>query len=236
MRQIIKLKESELRNMIYESVKKVLNEEYRDLGNTSGLKSYYLVFELYNKIKNLINSNEDDWKFLHSEDDWYNFFNKLKDVPEQMKFYTSYKGNPDKDVNDALENFAKNCRNIPYPDLSTVSSSSFVEKTKSIKNCLKYAYKLYDNFINYLVSRHENDDTKQEDMKSDWSNFEKNKQDVVNKAKAKAESDYIIRKYSDSWGRSHKRGALDRYDLVANPEKEGNKEFHNWLVNNKGGI
>ena len=221
MKRTIYLKESELKRMIAESVRRIINEEYEDLASTSGLSGYEynMFFKQYNNLKQLINSNMGEWDFLHSTEDWYKFFNRLKDIPQQMCFHSENKKDINQDVINELKQFARKCQNIPYPELSIAGGTSFVDKANSIKKCLKYAYKLYDDFINYLLSRHDNADIKQKDMDSDWSDFENNRQDFVNNTRKRAEDEYSFRRLANPFGRDLRHRSLDRYIRAIDSEK-----------------
>ena len=95
-------------------------------------------------------SNARDWDFIHATD-WTKFINRLKTVPERMRFETSKSNTVSQEVYNKVIEFCKEAQKIPYPDLWVGSNTSFVEKSISVKQSLKYAYRVYDDFINYLI-------------------------------------------------------------------------------------
>ena len=155
-RQIIRLTESDLHNMITESVKQALKEmegfdtyvgNYRDLGTASGLSDFSDVERMYDQLGRFINSGKSYWDFLHMEN-WTNFVNRLRQIPTYMKFRSG--DIEDKELAARVNDFVKKANMIPYPDLSVSSNSSFVDKAKDVKGVLNYAYKLYGDLIEYL--------------------------------------------------------------------------------------
>lgn len=219
-RQIIRLTESDLHNMITESVKQALKEmegfdtyvgNYRDLGTASGLRDFSDVERMYDQLGRFINSDKPDWYFLHMED-WTNFVNRLRHIPTDMKFRSG--DIEDKELAAHVDDFVKKANMIPYPDLGVSSNSSFVDKAKDVKGVLNYAYQLYGNFIDYLRSTHDSGDMKQKDMANDWDKFDKVKNQNAMKRKSGEEvMDFI--KDNDPF--SHNKGrALRRYDNAMN--------------------
>lgn len=190
-KKVLRLTEGDLHRIIKESVNKVLTEmedfvydvnDYRDLGTTSGLKNFDEIFKSYNDIKRILNYPKDDWELLHMED-WTKFFNRLRDKAEQMRFQTSYKGNANPEDYKRIETFVEEVRSIPYPDLYTSSNSGFGEKSNSVRNCLKQAYRVFGDFIDYFVSKHEDKDMKQQDINADWAKFDKTRQNFLDKSR-----------------------------------------------------
>ena len=219
-RQIIRLTESDLHNMIKESVKQALKEmegfdtyvgNYRDLGTASGLRNFSDVERMYDQLGRFVNSDKSDWDFLHMED-WTEFVNRLRQIPTDMKFRS---GNiEDKELSARVDDFVKKANMIPYPDLSVSSNSSFVDKAQDVKGVLNYAYQVYGDFIDYLLSTHEGGDMKQQDIANDWDKFDKVKNQNAMKRKAGEEvMDFI--QANDPF--SHNKGnALRRYDDAMN--------------------
>ena len=219
-RQIIRLTESDLHNMITESVKQALKEmegfdtyvgNYRDLGTASGLRNFSDVERMYDQLGRFVNSDKSDWDFLHMED-WTEFVNRLRQIPTDMKFRS---GNiEDKELSARVDNFVKKANMIPYPDLSVSSNSSFVDKAQDVKGVLNYAYQVYGDFIDYLLSTHEGGDMKQQDIANDWDKFDKVKNQNAMKRKAGEEvMDFI--QANDPF--SHNKGnALRRFDDAMN--------------------
>ena len=219
-RQIIRLTESDLHNMITESVKQALKEmegfdtyvgNYRDLGTASGLSDFSDVERMYDQLGRFINSDKSYWDFLHMEN-WTNFVNRLRQIPTYMKFRSG--DIEDKELAARVNDFVKKANMIPYPDLSVSSNSSFVDKAKDVKGILNYAYKLYGDFIDYLRSTHDSGDMKQKDMANDWDKFDKVKNQNAMKRKSGEEvMDFI--QANDPF--SHNKGkALRRYDNAMN--------------------
>ena len=219
-RKIIRLTESDLHNMITESVKQALKEmegfdtyvgNYRDLGTASGLRNFSDVERMYDQLGRFVNSDKSDWDFLHMED-WTEFVNRLRQIPTDMKFRS---GNiEDKELSARVDDFVKKANMIPYPDLSVSSNSSFVDKAQDVKGVLNYAYQVYGDFIDYLLSTHEGGDMKQQDIANDWDKFDKVKNQNAMKRKAGEEvMDFI--QANDPF--SHNKGnALRRYDDAMN--------------------
>lgn len=219
-RQIIRLTESDLHNMITESVKQVLKEmegfdtyvgNYRDLGTASGLSDFSDVERMYDQLGRFINSDKSYWDFLHMEN-WTNFVNKLRQIPTYMKFRSG--DIEDKELAARVDDFVKKANMIPYPDLGVSSNSSFVDKAKDVKRILNYAYQLYGDFIDYLRSTHDGGNMKQKDMANDWDKFDKVKNQNAMKRKSGEEvMDFI----QDNDPFSHNKGrALRRYDNAMN--------------------
>lgn len=235
--KLIRLTESDLHRIVRESVSKLLKEmdtfsydinDYRDIATTNGISGFSDVRRIYDELNRYLHSNKEDWDFLHLTD-WANFINRLKDVPQRMRFETSKRSGVSQDVYDKVVEFAKNAEKIPHPDLWVGSNTSFAEKAESVKGSLEYAYKVYGDFIDYLVSTHENADMKQQDIEADWKKFDKTRNDLTNKMKNKGETEQLYRQ-NNPFSRSQKRNALKRYDIVANPEDEKNKEYHDMLM------
>lgn len=219
-RQIIRLTESDLHNMITESVKQALKEmegfdtyvgNYRDLGTASGLRDFSDVKRMYDQLGRFINSGKSDWDFLHMED-WTEFVNRLRHIPNDMKFRSG--DIEDQELSARVDDFVKKANMIPYPDLSVSSNSSFVDKAQDVKGILNYAYHLYGDFIDYLRSTHDGGDMKQQDMANDWDKFDKVKNQNAMKRKSGEEvMDFI--QANDPF--SHNKGkALRRYDSAMN--------------------
>ena len=219
-RQIIRLTESDLHNMITESVKQALKEmegfdtyvgNYRDLGTASGLSDFSDVERMYDQLGRFINSDKSYWDFLHMEN-WTNFVNRLRQIPTYMKFRSG--DIEDKELAARVDDFVKKANMIPYPDLSVSSNSSFVDKAKDVKGVLNYAYKLYGDFIDYLRSTHDSGDMKQKDMANDWDKFDKVKsQNAMKRKSGEDVMDFI--QANDPF--SHNKGkALRRYDNAMN--------------------
>ena len=219
-RQIIRLTESDLHNMITESVKQALKEmegfdtyvgNYRDLGTASGLRDFSDVEKMYDQLGRFVNSDKSDWDFLHMED-WTEFVNRLRHIPSDMKFRSG--DIEDKELSARVDDFVKKANMIPYPDLSVSSNSSFVDKAQDVKGILNYAYQLYGDFIDYLRSTHDGDDMKQKDMANDWDKFDKVRSQNAMKRKSGEEvMDFI--QANDPF--SHNKGkALRRYDNAMN--------------------
>ena len=219
-RQIIRLTESDLHNMITESVKQALKEmegfdtyvgNYRDLGPASGLRDFSDVEKMYDQLGRFVNSDKSDWDFLHMED-WTEFVNRLRHIPSDMKFRSG--DIEDKELSARVDDFVKKANMIPYPDLSVSSNSSFVDKAQDVKGILNYAYQLYGDFIDYLRSTHEDGDMKQQDMANDWDKFDKVRSQNAMKRKSGEEvMDFI--QANDPF--SHNKGkALRRYDNAMN--------------------
>lgn len=219
-RQIIRLTESDLHNMITESVKQALKEmegfdtyvgNYRDLGTASGLRDFSDVERIYDQLGRFINSDKSDWDFLHMED-WTEFVNRLRHIPNDMKFRSG--DIEDQELSARVDDFVKKANMIPYPDLSVSSNSSFVDKAQDVKGILNYAYHLYGDFIDYLRSTHEDGDMKHQDMANDWDKFDKVRSQNAMKRKSGEEvMDFI--QANDPF--SHNKGkALRRYDNAMN--------------------
>ena len=219
-RQIIRLTESDLHNMITESVRQALNEmegfdtyvgNYRDLGTASGLSDFSDVERMYDQLGRFVNSDKSYWDFLHMEN-WTNFVNRLRQIPTYMKFRSG--DIEDKELAARVDDFVKKANMIPYPDLGVSSNSSFVDKAKDVKRILNYAYQLYGDFIDYLRSTHDGGNMKQKDMANDWDKFDKVKNQNAMKRKSGEEvMDFI----QDNDPFSHNKGrALRRYDNVMN--------------------
>lgn len=219
-RQIIRLTESDLHNMITESVKQALKEmegfdtyvgNYRDLGTASGLSDFSDVERMYDQLGRFINSDKSYWDFLHMEN-WTNFVNRLRQIPTYMKFRSG--DIEDKELAARVDDFVKKANMIPYPDLSVSSNSSFVDKAKDVKGVLNYAYQLYGDFIDYLRSTHDGGNMKQKDMANDWDKFDKVRSQNAMKRKSGEEvMDFI----QDNDPFSHNKGrALRRYDNAMN--------------------
>ena len=219
-RQIIRLTESDLHNMITESVKQALKEmegfdtyvgNYRDLGTASGLSDFSDVERMYDQLGRFINSDKSYWDFLHMED-WTNFVNRLRRIPTYMKFRSG--DIEDKELAARVDDFVKKANMIPYPDLSVSSNSSFVDKAKDVKDVLNYAYQLYGDFIDYLRSTHDGGDMKQQDMANDWDKFDKvRSQNAMRRKSGEEVMDFI----QDNDPFSHNKGrALRRYDNAMN--------------------
>lgn len=219
-RQIIRLTESDLHNMITESVKQALKEmegfdtyvgNYRDLGTASGLSDFSDVERMYDQLGRFINSDKSYWDFLHMEN-WTNFVNRLRQIPTYMKFRSG--DIEDKELAARVDDFVKKANMIPYPDLSVSSNSSFVDKAKDVKRILNYAYQLYGDFIDYLRSTHDGGNMKQKDMANDWDKFDKVRSQNAMKRKSGEEvMDFI----QDNDPFSHNKGrALRRYDNAMN--------------------
>ena len=219
-KQIIRLTESDLHNMITESVKQALKEmegfdtyvgNYRDLGTASGLSDFSDVERMYDQLGRFINSDKSYWDFLHMEN-WTNFVNRLRQIPTYMKFRSG--DIEDKELAARVNDFVKKANMIPYPDLSVSSNSSFVDKAKDVKGVLNYAYQLYGDFIDYLRSTHDSGDMKQKDMANDWDKFDKVKsQNAMKRKSGEDVMDFI--QSNDPF--SHNKGrALRRYDNAMN--------------------
>lgn len=219
-RQIIRLTESDLHNMITESVKQALKEmegfdtyvgNYRDLGTASGLRDFSDVERIYDQLGRFVNSGKSDWDFLHMED-WTEFVNRLRQIPSDMRFRSG--DIEDKELSARVDDFVKKANMIPYPDMSVPSNSSFVDKAQDVKGILNYAYHLYGDFIDYLRSTHEGGDMKQQDMANDWDKFDKVRSQNAMKRKSGEEvMDFI--QANDPF--SHNKGkALRRYDNAMN--------------------
>ena len=219
-RQIIRLTESDLHNMITESVKQALKEmegfdtyvgNYRDLGTASGLRGFSDVERMHDQLGRFINSGKSDWDFLHMED-WTEFVNRLSHIPTDMRFRSG--DIEDKELCAHVDDFVNKANMIPYPDLSVSSNSSFVDKAQDVKDILNYAYQVYGDFIDYLRSTHEGGDMKQQDMANDWDKFDKVRSQNAMKRKSGEEvMDFI--QANDPF--SHNKGkALRRYDSAMN--------------------
>ena len=219
-RQIIRLTESDLHNMITESVKQALKEmegfdtyvgNYRDLGTASGLRNFSDVERMYDQLGRFVNSDKSDWDFLHMED-WTNFVNRLRHIPTDMKFRSGDINDPELSAH--VDDFVKKANMIPYPDMSVSSNSSFGDKAQDVKGVLNYAYQLYGDFIDYLRSTHDSGDMKQNDMANDWDKFDKVKsQNAMKRKSGEDVMDFI--QSNDPF--SHNKGrALRRYDNAMN--------------------
>ena len=74
---------------------------------------------------------------------------------------------------------------------------------------------------------------KRRDIEADWKKFDKTKNDFFGKMKRDAEGEQLNRKYKDySFSTNLSKNALKRYDIVANPEDEKNKELHDIFIGN----
>ena len=235
----IRLTESDIHRIVKESVQRVLNEmddfvydvsDYRDLGTTLGIEGFSELNRLFGQLKRYVGSVSDDFGFLHAED-WSSFIDMLKECPRRMLFKTTQKGNADKTAESALKELVFKTSKIEYPDLWTSSNSSFADKAKSIKKTLKTAYKFYSDFIDYLVSAHDNPSMKRQDMDVDWKKFDKTRASFLDRSKKDAEFGRSVRAFKNAgFSNNFKRGALSRADIVANPEGDGNQEYHNALI------
>jgi hypothetical protein len=237
MKKVIRLTEGDLHRIVKESVNRVINEmedfnydcrDYRDLGTTIGFKGFSDVFKAYNDIKRILNYNIKDWDFLHLTD-WGNFFNNLKYTAERFNFNNSSANEEDLI---RCKEFKKDAYGIPYPDLSLASSTSFVEKAENVRKSLKYAYRIYGDFIDYLASKHKNGEMKQQDIDADWAKFDKTRQNFVKRNKEQADNASFKRRLKNMGFSTNVKNPLRRYDIVANPNDSKNKEYHNNLIGN----
>lgn len=215
---------TKIKKIVNEVLKRHINENYRDLGTTSNLTYYYEIFNLRDRMRRCLNRMDDEFEFLHSED-WIKFFNRLRSIPSSVLFYSKDNENAIPDVIDKLEDFVNKCQQIPYPNLSTASNSSFVDKANNIAKCLKYAYKLYDDFIDYLVSRHEENDLKAKDIDSDWLDFENDRQKFIDDTRERADTDALYRRALNPFSRNNKGTALKRYNAVINNDDDYNERL-----------
>lgn len=238
-KKLIRLTESDLHKIIKESVRNVLNEmddfsydinTYRDIGTTSGLKGFNKIFDKYKEIKRILsnynNSKDDrkDWDLLHMCD-WYKFFNTIHSLPRDMRFKTGDENVTSEDYS-KIEEFVKSSDNIPYPNLSSYSNSSFVDKSKDIIDKLKYAYRVYSDFIDYFLSKHESGYMKDSDIDADWKMFDKTRQEFLDKTKHEADFDGFERSMKDYGFKKNLKNPLRRYDIVSNPNDEKNQRYH----------
>lgn len=210
-RQIIRLTESDLHNMITESVKQALKEMEGFDTYVGNYRDFSDVERMYDQLGRFINSGKSYWDFLHMED-WTNFVNRLRHIPTYMKFRSGDINDPELSAH--VDDFVKKANMIPYPDLGVSSNSSFVDKAKDVKGVLNYAYQLYGDFIDYLRSTHDGGNMKQKDMANDWDKFDKVKNQNAMKRKSREEvMDFI--QANDPF--SHNKGkALRRYDNAMN--------------------
>ena len=210
-RQIIRLTESDLHNMITESVKQALKEMEGFDTYVGNYRDFSDVERMYDQLGRFVNSGKSDWDFLHMED-WTEFVNRLRHIPSDMKFRSG--DIEDKELSARVDDFVKKANMIPYPDLSVSSNSSFVDKAQDVKGILNYAYQLYGDFIDYLRSTHDGGDMKRQDMANDWDKFDKVRSQNAMKRKSGEEvMDFI--QANDPF--SHNKGkALRRYDNAMN--------------------
>ena len=236
-KKLIRLTESDLHKIIKESVNRIINEmedfqydcrDYRDLGTTIGLKGFSDVFKAYNNIKRILNYNIEDFDLLHLTD-WIRFFDDLRYTAERFKFNNS-SANEENLIR--CKEFEQDVYRIPYPDLRVSSKTSFVEKAENIRKSLEYAYRIYGDFIDYLVSKHENGEMKQQDIDADWTKFDKTRQNFVKRNKEQADDASFERRLKNRGFSANVKNPLRRYDIAANPNDSKNKEYHNGLIGN----
>lgn len=198
----IRLTEADLHRIVENSVKIVLNEmedfkydisDYRDIGSTSNIRYFSEIQDCYKQLNAIINSNKSNWDFLHMEN-WDDFIRELKDAARRMKFYSQDYVSPEDKVK--IEQFIKDVDRIPYPDLSVSSNTSFVEKAESVKKIIKIAYNLFDDFINYFLSKHDSGDMKQQDIDADWAKFDKTRLQRDANNKSRGEADQFLRNFN----------------------------------------
>jgi hypothetical protein len=222
----MKISRNKLMEMIRKSVQKVLNE--RDLGTSVGLKRFDAILDTYNNIKKLLNSKASDWDFLHMTD-WGKVFNNLRDTQRFMLWDCG----TNEEIKAKCKEFDKNVHEIPYPDMLIASNSSFADKTESIKKSLMCAYRVYNDFIDYLVSKHESGELKQQDIDADWAEFDNRKKKMIDASKLDAYDGMVHRQLKNGFGRDvNYPDPLKRYDIVANPNDEDNQLYHDYLTGN----
>lgn len=241
-KKLIRLNESDLYRIVKESVNRVLNEmddfvydvnDYRDIGTTSGIRHFIEIQRLYNELGRLIKLGNDKpkWEFLQVCD-WTKLFGRLSYEANRMKFETSSntnKVNPE-DM-EYLNKFVKDVSRIPYPDLWVGSNSSFSEKADSVMHSLMIAHRLFGDFIEHFLDRHEGGEMKQQDIDADWKKFNKTRDEFDKRNRSNAESARRLRDLRNfAFSGNLKRGALKRYDIVSNPGDEDNQLYHDALI------
>lgn len=240
-KNIIQLSESELKKIITESVKKILKEnnintfnydctDYRDVYTTCGIKGGNEFDQVYKKLQKFIQyeKTKSDWDILDDEDVKY-LFKALRYAPSTMIVQTRKKGNATPEIMEFLYELDNNIKNLKEPNLWVGVNGGFGENAKQLRKYIKNAYYIYDDFINKLVNLHYNDDMKRQDIKADWSKYDKE----VNKRKNNDTNLQMSNRNLKNFGFSQDIAQpLTRYDIVANPDDEQNQKYHDILTGN----
>lgn len=213
---IVPINEAQLKQIIMESVKRTLFEiddfrhKCKELGSESNISNFSDVYRLYNEINKILNNYDNsendrkDWDLLHSQE-WDSFFNKIKNLPEQLRFYNQ--DNVSEEDYEILKNFSNECADIDYGYFSF--DSSFVEKSHQIINSLRKALNIYGNFIDYFLKKHENSSIKDNDIKSDWEMFDRERKSFLDRNTSSA---ILGQAFRDIPLHSNEKSALKRYD------------------------
>lgn len=235
MKKRIRLTEGGLHKIIRKCVNEALCEmenftytcdDYRDAGTTANVKYFGEVKQVYNALKRWVQNSSKKrlWDIFH-DDEWEGLRNHARSVAETFAFKNKYDSNASDEDIQKIQDFAKNVRNIEYPDMPL--ASGFADKAENIIKALKQYYHEYNDLIDYFMDKHNDPSMKQKDMKADWDKFDSTLNARKNSQQLNANYSQALRTVSDPFGYSHKRGALDRYDSVIDNDDEYNQMLLN---------